>query len=144
MKPCIALFVIVLLLLVAPTARAAPGNLMVNGSFEQGLVGWSVQSIGQVDTVGGLCDTNAANVTNAFMRQTGFTLKGGREYKLTFQYKGKVMVGTTSEILNAPDWTKHVRKFTADRTGDTVWVMGFQNSPGYVDCFTLKQVKSKP
>jgi hypothetical protein len=131
----IALFALGVLLLTVTTAQAARPNLIVNGSFEDGFNGWEMHDT--YSLAPGLCGPNAANLEQAFARQVGYKLQAGRTYKLTFRYVGTVQTSVMGEQLHADEWQRFSRKFTAERTGDTVWFMGFEGLPLLVDCVKL-------
>lgn len=141
MKHLIIILAAIAFLFVAATeANAARRNRIVNGSFEQGFDGWEMHD--QFSLAPGLCGEYSANLERAFARQVGYKLRGGKKYKLVFWYKGLVNVSVTNgEYQQATEWTRFVRKFTAERAGDTVWFMGFENNPLLVDCVKLKRVK---
>lgn len=138
MKRILILLALVAILLTTITPTYAGGNLIKNGSFKQGFEHWEHYVMSKIVNKG-KCGKHSVVLKNGFIRNTSFQMEGGKTYRLSFWYRGKVLTSILPpEDLQATKWTFYSREFVPDAF-DTIWFMG-NFGRGQIDCVKLKEV----
>lgn len=112
------------------TAHAAPDNLVRNGSFERGTNGWSV--FGASRPTAGHCGTHAL-AFHGTLQSAPVRLERGRDYRVTFAYRGELRATVLMALPHAARWT--VRTYNIRGAAEKIFI-GFEGK-GAVDCVTV-------